>query len=52
MVRAMCGRKVVDRKTIEEQMDVLGLKETIDCLATASEVRWYGHVLRRETITF
>ena len=28
MVRAMCGQKVVDRKTIEEPMDMLGLKET------------------------
>ena len=43
MVRAMCGQKVVDRKT-----DMLGLKETIDRLATANEVRWYGHVLRRD----
>ena len=29
MVRAMCGQKVVDRKTTEQQMDMLGLKETI-----------------------
>ena len=27
MVRAMCGQKVVDRKTTEEQMDMLRLKE-------------------------
>ena len=27
---------------------MLGLKETIDQLATASGVRWYGHVLRRD----
>ena len=47
MVRAMCGQKVVDRKTSEEQMDMLGLKETIDWLATANGVRWYGQVLRR-----
>ena len=38
MVRAKCGWKVVDRKTTEEQMDVLGLKETVDRLATANEV--------------
>ena len=44
----MCGQKVVDRKTTEEQMDMLGLKETIDRLATANGVRWYGHVLRRD----
>ena len=48
MVRAMCGQKVVDRKTTEEQMDMLGFKETIDRLATANGVRWYGHVLRRD----
>ena len=48
MVRAMCCQKVVDRKTTEEQMDMLGLKETIDRLATANGVRWYGHVLRRD----
>ena len=47
-VRAMCGQKIVDRKTTEEQMDMLGLKETIDRLATANGVRWYGHVLRRD----
>ena len=39
---------MVDRKTTEEQMDMLGLKETIDRLATANGVRWYGHVLRRD----
>ena len=48
MVRAMYGQKVVDRKTTEEQMDMLGLKETVDRLATANGVRWYGHVLRRD----
>ena len=48
MVRAMCGRKVVDRKTTEEQMDMLGLKETIDQLATTNGVRWYEYVLRRD----
>ena len=48
MVRAMCGQKVVDRKTTKEQMDMLGLKETIDRLATANGVGWYGHVLRRD----
>ena len=36
------------RKTTEEQMDMLGLKETIDRFATANGVRWYGHVLRRD----
>ena len=27
---------------------MLGLKETIDQLAMANSVHWYGHVLRRE----
>ena len=44
----MCIQEVVDGKTTEEQMDMLGLKETIDRLATANEVRWYGHVLKRD----
>ena len=44
----MCGQKVVDRKTTEEQMDMLGLRETIDRLATANGVGWYGYVLRRD----
>ena len=48
----MCGQKVVDRKTSEEQMGMLGFKKTIDWLATAIVVRWYGHVLRRVTIVF
>ena len=39
MVRATCGQKVVDRKTTEEQMGMLGLKETIDRLATANGVK-------------
>ena len=47
MVRAMCGQKVVDKKTTEEQMDMLGSRKTIDWLAPANGVRCYGHVLRR-----
>ena len=48
MMRAMCGQKVVHRKTTGEQMDMLGLRKTVDRLATANGVRWYGHVLRRD----
>ena len=29
-------------------MDMLRAKETIDQLATTNEVRWYGHMLRRD----
>ena len=39
MVRAMCGQKVVHRKTTEEHMDMLGLKETTDRLAIANGVK-------------
>ena len=46
-MRIMSGQKVVDRKTTKEQIDLLGLKETIGQLATVNEVRWYGHVLSR-----
>ena len=38
MVRAMCVQKVVDRETTEEQTNMLGLRETIDRIATANEV--------------
>ena len=47
MERAMCSQKVIDRKTTEEQINVLGLKETIDRLATVNGVRWYEDVLMR-----
>ena len=48
MVRAMCGQKVVNRKTTEEQMEMWGLRETMDQLTTANGVKWYGSVLRRD----
>ena len=48
IVRVLCGQKVVGRKTNKEQINMLGLKETIDRLATVNGVRWCGHVLRRD----
>ena len=48
MVRAMCGQKVVEEKTTEEQMGILGWRKTIDWFAAMNGVRWYGHVLRRD----
>ena len=48
MVRSMCGVKLVDRKNTEELMKMLGLKETLDKMAKANGVRWYGHVVRRD----
>ena len=35
-------------KRSADLMFMLGLKETIDQLAMANSVRWYGQVLRRE----
>ena len=47
MVRAMCSVKLVDKRNTEELMDILGLKEAVDKLARAYDVRWYSHVLRQ-----
>ena len=47
MVRSMCGVKLVNRK-MEDLMEMLGLKETLDRMAKANGVRWYGHVIRRD----
>ena len=43
-MRAMCGEKHKDRKRSTDLMFMLGLNETIDQLAMANSVRWYGHV--------
>ena len=48
MIRAMCGVKLFDRRNSEELMDMLGIKESLDRMAKASSIRWYGHVLRKE----
>ena len=48
MVRAMCGLQVKDRRRSKDFMLMFGLNETIDQLAMANSVYWYGHVLRRE----
>ena len=44
MVRSMCGVKLMDRKNMEELMEMLGLKETLDRMAKANGVRWYGQL--------
>ena len=48
MVRAMCGVKLMEKRKTEELMTMLGLKETVDQLANANGVRWYGDVLRKD----
>ena len=48
MVRSMCGVKLVDGKNTEDLMKMLSLKETLNKMAQANGVRWYGHVVRRD----
>ena len=48
MVRAICVLQLKNRKKSTDLMLMLCLNETIDQLAMANSVRWYGHVLRRE----
>ena len=48
MVRSTCGMKLVNRKNMEELMEMLGLKKTLDKIAKANDVRWYGHVIKRD----
>ena len=47
-VRSMCGVKLEDRKNMEELKEILGLKKTLDRMAKANGLRWYGHVIRRD----
>ena len=48
MIRAMCCVKLLDRRHSKELMDMLGIKESLDRMARASSIQWYGHVLRKE----
>ena len=48
MARSMCGVKLANGKNMEELMEMLGLKETLDRKTQANGVRWYGHVIRRD----
>ena len=48
MIRAMCRVKLLDRRNSKELMDMLGIKESLNRMAKASNIRWYGHVLRKE----
>ena len=44
----MCGVQLKDRIRSTDLMFMLSLKETIDQMAMANSVRWYGDVLKRE----
>ena len=47
-MRSMCGMKLKDRRKNDNLMDMLGLEKSVERLAKANGVRWYGHVLRRD----
>ena len=51
-MRNMCGVKLMDKKSSKDLMQMLGLNETIDHLARATSVRWYGYVLRKDMNNF
>ena len=38
----------MDKKLTKDLMQMLDLNGTLDQLAKASSVRWYGHVLRKD----
>ena len=38
MVKAMCGQKVIDKKTTKELVDIFGLRKIIDRLATVNGI--------------
>ena len=48
MMRAMCGVRIIEKRRSQELMSFLGLKDTLNGLARASRVRWYGHLLKRD----
>ena len=48
MMRAMCEVKIIEKRRSQGLMSLLGLKDTLDGLARASGIRWYGHVLRMD----
>ena len=47
VIRGMCGVKLLDQRNSEELMDMFGIKESLDRMAQASSMRWYGHLLRK-----
>ena len=48
MVRAMCGVQLKNKKTAKDLIWMLGLHKTIDQLAMANTVSYYGDVLKSE----
>ena len=51
-MRSMCGVKLLGKKLTKDVMQMLAINKTIDQLAKAHSVRWYGYVLRKEKNVF
>ena len=50
MMRAMCGVEMIDKRSSQEIMGLLGsnfLKDTLDGLARVSGVQWYGYCFEK-----
>ena len=50
MIRVMCGVMLLDQRNSKELMYVLSIKQSLDRIAKASSMRWYGYVLRKENV--
>ena len=52
MVRTYVWSEMNEQESTKDLMQMLDLNETIDHLAKASNVRWYGHVSRKDKNNF
>ena len=48
MIRTISGVKLMERKNIDDLMDMLGLDETMNKKAKDNGVRWCEHVSKKE----
>ena len=48
MMRVAFRANLIDKKNTKELMEMLGLIGSIEIVANANAMLWYGHVLRRE----
>ena len=46
----ICGVKLIKKRRRQTVLSLLGLKDTLNRLARASGVQWYGHVLRKTLV--
>ena len=48
MIRAMCKVRLIEKRRSQDLTSLQGLKGTLDGLARASGLLWYGQVLQRD----